>query len=204
MTAGPVVRTPDILVVCTANQARSPVLAALLQRHADERAGPGSLLVGSAGTDAQVGMPAVPGARAAAEVLGVSVADHRSMPVMMVPAAQSRLAITMTRRHQADVTRRFPDLGDRTFTLLELSRLIERAQQEGAPEVAASSPDPPRERLDRVVAGANRRRPVRGRRRKLDVPDPVGGGPAAFDAMAHTFQDAMVILADALLGPRRA
>jgi protein-tyrosine phosphatase len=188
-------------VVCTANLARSPVLAALLQAHADHRLGPGVVTVASAGTDAGVGEPAAEGSRRLAVNLGLALDDHRSMPVMTVPLDGTSLVVAMSRGHRDYVRRRYPDLAGCTFTLRELTVLLDRAAADGAlGEAVAGTGAGTRERLVAVAAVAHAHRPVRGRRR-LDVPDPIGADAAAYEAMGEEFLAACDVFAEPLFGP---
>ena len=187
-------------MLCTANIARSPLLAELL-RAAAKRRGQGEAVIASAGVDANVGEPAATGSERVAQSLGLSLDAHRSMPVMMVGAAGASLVIVMERAHRTDVGRRYPELRERTFTLRELLVLLERAVEAGALARAVEATAPGSlERLRAVAATAHDHRPVRGRRR-LDVPDPIRADQAAYDAMGEEFGQACKVLADVLFGP---
>ena len=187
-------------MLCTANIARSPLLAELL-RAAAKRRGQGEVVIDSAGVDAVVGEPAATGSQRVAQALGLSLDTHRSMPVMMVEAPAASLVIVMSRAHRTDVGRRYPDLSERTFTLRELLVLLERAAADGslARAVEATAPGT-RERLRSVAAAAHGQRPVRGRRR-LDIPDPIRAGQAAYDAIGEEFGEACEVLGDVIFGP---
>ena len=187
-------------MLCTANVARSPLLAELL-RSAAARRGQHELTIASAGVDARVGDPAATGSRQVAQALGLSLDGHRSMPVTMVEAAGASLVIAMSRAQRTYVQRRYPDLSERTFTLRELLTLLDRAQSDGSLPAAEEATSPgSRERLRAVAAAAHTHRPVRGRRR-LDVPDPIGAPQDAYDAMAEEFVDAADALGEVLFGP---
>ena len=190
----------DLLVLCTSNVARSPLLAELL-RAAAERRGQSEVAIASAGVDASVGEPAATGSRRVAQALGISLEGHRSMPVMMVDAAGASLVLVMSRAHRTDVGRRYPDLSGRTFTLRELLVLLERAAADGALARAVEATAPGScERLRAVAAIAHDRRPARGRRR-LDIPDPIRAGQAEYDALGEEFSRACEALEDVLFGP---
>lgn len=185
----------DLLVVCTANVARSPLLEAMLRA----RLGGTSLTVASAGVDARVGDAAASGSRAVAAARGLALDDHRSMPLLAVPFEEATVVLAMSRAQRAIVQRhRRPDLAGRTFALRELVRLLERLQG-GALErvIAGSAPGSP-SRLQALADAAAAHRPVRGRRR-LDVPDPIGQDLSAFEELAAELDGATDLLTDALL-----
>ncbi|MDJ0771445.1 MAG: hypothetical protein QNJ12_21850 [Ilumatobacter sp.] len=110
-----------ILVVCTANVCRSPVVERLLARHL----GPSfeDLRVTSAGTHG--GRLAVHEhtVRAAREV-DVDLTDHASrlLTEPMIVEEGADLVVTMTREHLRDVVGQVPDAWPRSFTLKELVR----------------------------------------------------------------------------------
>jgi protein-tyrosine phosphatase len=110
-----------ILVVCTANICRSPVVAMSLARALATRGH--DVIVSSAGTHG--GLLEVPGdtLRAAAEV-GLELADHRSRALTRQTLADdgADLIVTMTREQLRAVVGLDPGAWRRTFTLKELAR----------------------------------------------------------------------------------
>jgi protein-tyrosine phosphatase len=107
----------DVLVVCTGNLCRSPIIATLLS------AAVPSLTVRSAGTAAPVGRPWHP---LAIEVLAeaghhVSGTAHR---LKAADVAAASLILTAEGAHRAVVVELDPSAEDRTFTLLEAARLL--------------------------------------------------------------------------------
>jgi protein-tyrosine phosphatase len=185
----------DLLVVCTANVARSPLLEAMLRA----RLAGTSLTVASAGVDARVGDAAAGGSRTVATARGLDLDGHHSMPLLTVPFGEATVVLAMSRAQRAVVQRhRKPDLAGRTFALRELVRLLERMQDDGLERVtAATAPGSP-SRLQALADAAAAFRPVRGRRR-LDVPDPIGQDLSAFEELAVELDGAADLLADALL-----
>jgi protein-tyrosine phosphatase len=191
----------DILVVCTANVARSPLLAVLLQHHADERLGAERIQVGSAGTDARMGDPAAPGSCRVATGWGLSLEGHRAQPLRFAPIDDVAVIIAMSRRQARLIGRRDSTRAPHTFALRELVAAIERL------DLATTLGDPPappgsaRDRLSIVVAAAGRVRPRTALRRGWDVPDPIGGDDEVYDALGEEFERTARTLADALFGP---
>ena len=110
-----------VLVVCTANVCRSPVAAALLERHLRRRGMPAA--VRSAGTRGGV-RPVHPDTVAAADALAVDLRHHRSRPLehRMLADEGADLVVGMTRGHLREVVALDADAWHRTFTLKELAR----------------------------------------------------------------------------------
>lgn len=109
------------LVVCTANISRSPLAAALLDRHL--RAAGVAAVVGSAGTlgtHLSVDEHSVTAGRE----LGVDLSDHRAraLTAELVADEGRSLVITMERAHAREVALLDNDVWRRTFTLKELVR----------------------------------------------------------------------------------
>ena len=108
-----------VTMVCTANQCRSPLAAAILGRQL-ARAGVDAA-VGSFGIDATAG-PATKGTIVAARRLGLDLDDHVSAPLDPAVIAASSLVLAMERGQVREVVVAVPDAFARTFTLKELVR----------------------------------------------------------------------------------
>jgi protein-tyrosine phosphatase len=188
-----------ILVVCTANLARSPLLAAMLRSAAQDRLGPDTIEVGSAGTEARFGEAAALGAQRLAEERGLTLDGHRSRPLTYVRATDPELVLTMTRAHARAVARWRPALASRTFLLRELVAVVSSAETSDSAREAEDDATG-LARFHASVRDAHGTRPRRSPRR-YDVPDPVNGRERAFQRMAQEFDRATPILADALFGP---
>jgi protein-tyrosine-phosphatase len=173
----------QVLVLCTANQARSPVLAALLRREASSR--------GCAVQICDAGIEAVPDApllETMGEVLrrhGMSV-DHRSRP-LDVDQVGTDLVLTMTESHRRWVLQRHPRLLPRVFTVRELCRLVSSAQWPSEPPTLAD-----------VGPTAHRLRPLVAGRGAEDVEDPAGKGQAVAGRVFEELRECAVVLAPAL------
>jgi protein-tyrosine-phosphatase len=194
---------PDVLVVCTANIARSPLLAARLRLEADRRLGAGMVVVGSAGIDARFGDGAASGSRRVVERWGASLDGHLAQPTMYVPIQSVPLVITMTRRHLRALVARHPGAAATTFTVAELVGCVETLQRDNRlPAATVTSRPQLRARIELTARLANGHRPAfRSLRRSLDIPDPIGGSQADYDRLGERFAAAGEILADALFGP---
>ena len=109
-----------ILVVCTANQCRSPLTAVLLRSHAAERELP--VEVASAGVQAVSGMPATAPTVDAARRLGADLVTHRSTPLASGAVRSANLVLGLERRHVQEIVLVDPRAFVKTFTLKELVR----------------------------------------------------------------------------------
>ena len=187
----------QVVVVCHANVARSPLAMVLLEREARDRLGPRpDVWVRSAGVRAMDGHPAAEGSQRAATDLGLDLSAHRSALLSRADVEDTDLVVTMSERQRGHVVRMHPGALHRTFTLPELARL-------GA---AVDPPDPAlphRARLRDAVRRASHARPHVARpEAPEDVADPFGGPEAGFAAMADRVGALVAQVAEALFGPR--
>jgi protein-tyrosine phosphatase len=158
----------EILVVCTANQCRSPMAAALLRARV-----PDGVSVSSAGL-LPGGAPATADARRAVDGLD----DHVSRQLSPAMVDDASLVLAMERRHLREVVVSSPDAFGRTFTLRELVR---RASAAGARRVDEGETF--EAWLARVGAG-RRAGDLVGDDPSDDVADPIGQPPAVYRATA--------------------
>lgn len=135
----------SILVVCSGNICRSPIAEGLLRRAMHRRPDVELPTIASAGTIAMEGTPATREAVAAARAHGVDISRHvaRRLSDPMIGGAD--LLVCMAAEHREEIEERVPDARDRTFTLKELTRLLERdvspTDIEGRVAIAASGRD---------------------------------------------------------------
>ena len=173
----------SILVVCTGNICRSPVGEAVLQSQLS-----GGVAVSSAGTHAVVGAPAEPEVQ---EFLRREVgleANHTARQLTRDQADSAHLIITMTSEHRSWVARNAPRAVRRTFTLKELSLLLESLPSESR---FTSLKD--------LALGASRLRPrLAGELAELDIADPYGGPPEAYESSFREVLDFSRRVADAM------
>ncbi|MFM8303776.1 MAG: hypothetical protein ACKOA9_05685 [Actinomycetota bacterium] len=117
---------PDrVLVLCTANQCRSPLAGALLRREVSRRGL--RVEVRTAGLG-ESGRPATPETVAAAAGLGLDLGEHRSRTVDRELLAGADLVVGMERLHVREAVVLEPAVWRRAFTLREVVR---RADAEG-------------------------------------------------------------------------
>ncbi len=205
----------NLLIVCTANIARSPLAAALFEVHARVRGLDRQVEIASAGTRAREGKPAAPPSVTIAAGWGVDLRGHRSQPVSDELLERSDLVLTMTEEHRDLLSGRGRRVSERCFTLPELHRLLQDAEVAVSPAAdpeatsvaSASSADPralpssPSERIAEAVQRAHRRRPVSVRPGPEDIRDPYGRDEEVYRAVATELVELVAALATPLLGP---
>ncbi|HEY2331551.1 MAG TPA: hypothetical protein VGH94_06500 [Acidimicrobiales bacterium] len=165
----------SILLVCTANQCRSPMAEVLVRRRLP------AVDVGSAGVLGLAGRPAAGGAVRSMATFGLDLAHHRSRPLDDDEVAAADLVLAMARMHVREIVVRVPAALGTTFTLKELVRLAESA-----------GPRPAGEPLSSWLAGlrpGRRAAALLGDDPADDVADPVGLRQSRFDACALELAD---------------
>lgn len=155
---------PSILVVCTANICRSPMLEALLQAYLDRNADNAGTVVSSAGVRARPGNAAASGMRRVATDWHLDLDGHRSRRVDRDIAGGTSLVLTMEQAHSDAVAQLAPGLGSRTFLVTELDQII--GAQAVDPGTAAGLPG--------LVSAWHAAR-ARLSLDAVDVEDPIGG-----------------------------
>jgi protein-tyrosine-phosphatase len=109
-----------ILVVCSANQCRSPMAAGALARRSAEAGW--DVHVSSAGTRAVAGYPATPQTVKAARKIGLDISGHVSVPLDPRAVGDADLVIALERRHVQEIVLHDPSAFSKTYTLKELVR----------------------------------------------------------------------------------
>ena len=178
-----------ILIVCTANVGRSPVLERLLARHLAEAGVEAALR--SAGTRFQTDR-AHPDTVAAAAEVGVDMLDHVPRPLTGSAVRQegADLVIGMTREHLREVVALDSSAWARTFTLRELGRAAVRVGPAGGDVtrwIARASDG--REALDQTTPSVHD-----------DLSDPYGRSRCHHDQMVSEVDDLTRTIARALAG----
>jgi protein-tyrosine phosphatase len=117
----------SVLMVCTGNIGRSPMMERLMRRELSARGVGSRVAVSSAGTYAQSGRGMELGAMRALTELGVDA--DRFTATLLTPhaVAASDLVLVATREHRAEVVNLQPSAVRRTFTLHELGRIAVNA-----------------------------------------------------------------------------
>ena len=119
----------NLLVVCTANQCRSPLAAAMLHRRVSERGlnhriKSAGLLRGGERSPEQI--------IEVARLHGFDLSEHRSEQVTTRLLDGADLVLGMTRHHVRDVAVMEPSVWPHAFTMTEFVRRSERAGQKPA------------------------------------------------------------------------
>jgi protein-tyrosine phosphatase len=165
--------TGDVLVLCTANQCRSPMAAALLRQRLAARGVP--VAVRSAGL-LPGGRPPPPEVIAVMAGHGTDVSGHRSTQATAADLAGAGLILAMARAQLRQAIVLDPGAWPRAFTLRELVRRGQAAGRRQAGESLAGW-------LGRVHAG-RQRLALLGESAADDVADPMGGPRAGYDGTA--------------------
>lgn len=176
-----------VLFVCTANVCRSPMAEALLRASAERRGAGGVVIASSAGVRARPGSPAAPEMQSIARDWALDLTRHRSRQASPVAVDAASLVVTMERHQRGVVARLAPNAIPRTFTLAEVSSLLDI----GPPA------DPSSTSAELVAAWDRARSHVRTD--VHDIEDPYGGPPAAYRATAELLQWHVDRLARALI-----
>ncbi|MEZ4836279.1 MAG: hypothetical protein R2873_30500 [Caldilineaceae bacterium] len=113
---------PTILLICTANQCRSPLAEGLLQRELSAR-GLDDWCVASAGAWAEDGRVADRRSQAVAAEWGVDLSGHRARRVDEMLLAQADVVLCMERGHEEALRLEFPALATRLHLFSELGGL---------------------------------------------------------------------------------
>ena len=113
-------KMPSILLICTANQCRSPLAEALLRRQLTEREPNTSWTVESAGTWATGARPAHTQMCRVAGEAGLDLTRHRSRNVEDLALAKYDLILTMEQSHKEALQVEFPAVRSRVYQLTEM------------------------------------------------------------------------------------
>lgn len=166
----PLTRTAQesVLFVCTANLARSPLAAVLLSAQL-RAAGRTDINVTSAGVQADHGTERLDEVLEIAHECGLDLGEHKPRQLVTELLADPTLVITMTEAQRAAATRLLPTAVNRTFTFIELARLL-------------GVVDEPITTLAEMAAAAHRARAhTRAVSESEDVADPVGQSRSQYE-----------------------
>jgi len=162
-----------VLLVCTGNICRSPIVEQVLR----ERLALPGVVFSSAGTAAIRGAMMPVEAAAVSIRLGGEPAGHRARPLEGWMVADADLILTMSREHRSAVVRQHATAHRRAFTLREFERLLAGMSDEVGRDL--SIPDALRALVPRVAARRGVERAARPE--DLDIPDPYQRGRRAYE-----------------------
>jgi protein-tyrosine phosphatase len=173
-------RCIDVLLVCTANQCRSPMAEVLLRN-----------LIATHGVRARVasaglypsGSPATPDAVQVMADRGLDLRRHQSRQIDHDILGHADLVVTMTREHVREVAVGDVAFLDKTFTLKELVMLGDL--------VGPRRPGEPYKGWLARLAASRRREALLGvgHDDAYDVADPIGGTRAQYRATAKELEE---------------
>lgn len=187
--------TAEVMVVCTANICRSPLMMAMLDREGRRRCGTDApLVVSSSGVQGLTGEPVAAMSGVEAERRRLDLSEHRARVTDEGMLWRSDLVITMSERQRRMVVRLLPDAAPYTFTLRELARVL-GALTRIDDDLAL------RARVRSVVDLAHAARAhVPRPDGPEDVRDPYGGPPAGYERMAAQLDELVDSVAPQLFG----
>ncbi|RKX70476.1 hypothetical protein DRP53_04835 [candidate division WOR-3 bacterium] len=108
----------SILIVCTGNSCRSPMAVGYLK----EKLKGMPVFVYSAGTIADLGLPAAENAITVMREMGIDISHHQSQPLSRELIIRSDLILVMQPHHRERVLELDPDAGPRTFLLRDFPK----------------------------------------------------------------------------------
>ncbi len=183
--------TVRILTVCTGNICRSPYAERVLA-HRLEEVRPGAFAVTSAGTGALVGEGVDPGSARHLDGLGVGHSDFAARQLTEGILGEVDLVIPMEVEHRKLVLSYAPRLLKRCYTIKELARLIDSAEQTEPWTQRLAGLATPDERWAAIPQHLARER---GRTRvdpgADDIADPYRQSAEKFDVMAREIDAAV-------------
>jgi len=179
-----------VLAVCTGNICRSPAVERLL---AARLAGT-DVVVASAGTRGVVGAPVSAPMVPLMAAAGADASGFAARRLNATVARDADLVLALARRHRAAIVETVPALVRRTFTLLELARLLEHVDPADLHAAGAT----PGERVRALPRLATAVRPQAGRGED-DVLDPYGGSDELYRQSFGQLAPAVEAIAAALL-----
>lgn len=171
-----------LLFVCTANQCRSPMAAALAQDAFDKR--DLDVEVRSAGVSAG-GFPSTAEAQRVMQERGLNLSKHRSTSLSDALEPLPDLILVMEKGHLAKIGRIDPSLAGKTFTL---KGLVRRAKEEGPRKEGEST-------TDYLSRAGNT--PFTSSRDD-SIPDPIGQGLAEYQRCADELENLIAAMSDLL------
>ena len=185
-----------ILVVCTGNVCRSPLVERLLQRAVDETYGPGAVEVRSAGTGALIDHEMDERSARVLAALGGDSEGFLARYLMAHHVRDADLVLTATTQHRSAVVQLHPRALKRAFTVRELAALLEGVD-------LAALPTAPAERIEALVEVARPRRALLlggADRDHLDIVDPFRRSDEVYEQMRDEVEPAVRVIAGALTG----
>lgn len=112
----------SVLIVCKANQCRSPVAEAIFRNYVKEFDANSTWMIRSAGTWATTGRSAVRKMIMVAKERQLDLSQHRSSRIDdILPLSIFKLILTMEIGQKEALRSEFPEISDRVYTLSEMT-----------------------------------------------------------------------------------
>jgi protein-tyrosine phosphatase len=194
-----------LLYVCNGNNARSPIAVACAQAAvADEKDGI-VWHIDSAGTEAVDGAPVRYEAAVAAQAIGLDISDHRATQLQPHNCEAPDLILAMSWEQVSHIWSLVPQAWDKVFTIKEFVYWAKRAPVR--PPILF--PNKLAEMRDKIVQAHAVRKRARAdfgfwggvRPQELNLIDPSGKGPDAWEAVAKAMQALSADVITLLCGP---
>jgi protein-tyrosine-phosphatase len=195
----------NLLYVCDGNDARSPLAVACTQAAiADDRSGV-VWHVDSAGTEALEGGSVRHEALAAAQSIGIDLSEHRSTQLQAHNCERPDLILAMSWEQVSNIWSLVPQAWDKVFTIKEFVYWAKKAPVR--PPILF--PNKLAEMRDKIVQAHAMRKRARAdygfwggiRPQELNLIDPTGKGPEAWEALAKAMQALTADVVTLLRGP---
>lgn len=183
----------SVLMVCTGNICRSPLMEGLvrdrLQILATALEAPGDFMsVTSSGLGALVGSPADPLVLDLSRPLKTDLSQHRARQFESEQAESAHLILAASRAQRDEINELAPTAGSRCFTLAEFADLVGQMGESGLlepPTAPLRRPTRISRHLQQLVAEANAERLNRTTENSDDVEDPYKQSPETHLRVAH-------------------
>lgn len=179
----------EILLVCQANQCRSPMAEAILRQELSRVGMAAGVSSAGLGED---GQPAAFGAVRALQRRGLDLQAHVSRHATPDMVRSASLVVSMERRHVRELVVMTPEVWPRTFTLKELVR---RGVLAGPRQPSESA----EQWIERVHSGRKHEELI-GDSPHDDVDDPMGGAAADYERTAEELDGLLSQLVNLLSG----
>jgi protein-tyrosine phosphatase len=180
----------EIVVVCTGNRARSPLVEAFIRQLTVNM----PVRVESAGTQDVGAVPAMSKAVSAAGRWGIDLSPHQARNVRGIDLSDVDLVLGFELSHISTAVVECGALRERTFTLPELVALLELVERSELPDL-----------VQRARARVFSAHEARGRQNAGQIPeiaDPLDANQRQFGATTALLRDLSYRLVVALFSPR--
>jgi protein-tyrosine phosphatase len=186
-----------VLVVCTGNICRSPILEGLL-RHLLAEHGIEGVDVESAGVSGWDELEPSPDAVEALRELGVDISGHRARRLGAAHIESADLVLALAAEHRDAISRLAPGAASRTFTLKEMIHLLRRL-----PRRPMDGEDPAARLQGAATAAAALRAAGAEAAVDEDVADPIGQGLESYRATVWELETLSRQFVDLVFGGTR-